>query len=124
MGGTSQLPERFEALLNEFQIVSARPQQAVEQTAGSNLTKEFEQLLLAFDRLPEFDQKPAKTLLEIAGVDESELSCSRILAFFLDPEEKHQLGDLTLKALIELFPTGEAYSSNELRGVAVDPEVQ
>jgi PD-(D/E)XK nuclease superfamily len=46
-------------------------------------------------------QRKPKTLLEIARFPHSELAHSNILAFFLDPNEEHGLGDTFLNSLLK-----------------------
>jgi hypothetical protein len=77
----------------------------------------------AFEQVPTSDHKPVKTLLEVAGVSERERVWSNILAFLLDPNEKHQMGDVVLKALVELHSRGKAYSSGAFGAVKVETEV-
>ena len=69
--------------------------------AGAGSLAEFENLLASFDLLPKAEKKPFTTLLEIANYPRSELACSNILAFFLNPDEEHKLGGLVLDSLLE-----------------------
>jgi hypothetical protein len=50
------------------------------------------------------------TFMQVAGYSHYENVCSNILAFYLDPQEEHDLGDLVLNALLEV--AGDAESSN------------
>jgi hypothetical protein len=45
--------------------------------------------------------KSSKTFMEIARFPHSELACSNILAFFLNPNEEHGLDDVFLSSLLE-----------------------
>src|SRR6266516_4519599 len=80
-------------------------------TAGADSLAEFENLLASFDRLPKAEKKPFTTLLEIAKFPHSELACSNILVFFLDPDEEHKLGGLVLNSLLEAAAFTEKLSS-------------
>src|SRR6266446_3576161 len=71
--------------------------------AGAGSLAEFEYLLASFDLLPKAEKKPFTTLLEIANYPHSELACSNILAFFLNPDEEHKLGSLVLNSLFSVL---------------------
>ena len=60
----------------------------------------FENLLSEFKKLPA--TKRELTLLQVAGYPHYENVCSNILAFYLDPEEEHGLGDLLLQSILGL----------------------
>jgi len=62
---------------------------------------DFEDLLQKFRHLPGNGKASAKTFLEISDFPQSELVCSNILAFFLDPNEEHGFGDLFLDSLLQ-----------------------
>jgi hypothetical protein len=59
----------------------------------------FEHLLELFRQLPEV-KTPSKTFLGVSRFPHSELACSNILAFFLDPKEEHGFDVLVLKSLL------------------------
>src|SRR6266516_3289414 len=46
-------------------------------------------------------QQPRETFLEIAKLQTSELVYSNLWKFFLSPDERHGLGDLVLRSLLE-----------------------
>ena len=65
-------------------------------------------------------EKP-KTFLEIMGCENRETISSNILKFFLDSEEKHQLGDLCLRVLLSLYEP--EYSNKSFRVKSIKTEV-
>jgi len=92
------------------------------RTAGAESLAEFENLLASFERLPNAEKKPFTTLLEIAKFPRSELACSNILAFFLNPNEEHNLGGLVLKSLLEAADPTQKVSWVSPRSVEVRRE--
>ncbi len=66
----------------------------------SDSLRDYERFLSKFRNLLPLRRKP-KTLIEIAHFPRSELAHSNMLAFFLDPKEQHELGDVFLKALLK-----------------------
>ena len=60
---------------------------------------------------------PAKTFLEIAGLERVENACSDILKFFLNPNEEHGLGDLVLRSLLEIVEP--KFAPGRLRAIQV-----
>src|SRR5206468_2456342 len=90
----------------------------------SENTKEietFQNLLLEFQRLLPLKRKP-RTLLEISRFPRSELACSNILAFFLDPNEEHGLGDIVLNSLLEASGHDKECMNQRLESVEVKRE--
>lgn len=63
-------------------------------------TTPHQDLLAEFRRLPPSPRN--LTFMQIAGYPHYENVCSNILAFYLDPQEDHCLGDLVLTALLEV----------------------
>ena len=57
-------------------------------------------LLEEFNRLPPSPPEPTN-LFSVAGFPHYENVCSNILAFYLDPENEHGMGDLLLAALLD-----------------------
>jgi hypothetical protein len=69
----------------------------------------FKKLLKDFEsQLPL--KRPPKTFMEITRFPHSELACSNMLAFFLDPNEEHGLGDVLLSSLLEAY--NQKYTAN------------
>lgn len=60
---------------------------------------EAKRVLDASARLPHASRAP-KTFLEVAGIQWRELPITKILGFFMDAREEHELGDLVLRALL------------------------
>ena len=58
----------------------------------------YNALLLAFANLPR--AKAKTTFMEVAGYPHHENVASNLLAFFLDSEAEHEMGDLVMSALI------------------------
>lgn len=69
---------------------------------------EFRHLLEIFQTLPKTPRN--LTFMQVSGYPHYENVCSNILAFFLDPEEEHGLGDLLLQSLVTLHSKAEAFS--------------
>jgi hypothetical protein len=65
---------------------------------NSPMDKKFLNLLLTFASLPK--AKSRATFLEIAGYPHYENVASNLLAFFLDSEAEHEMGDLVMSALL------------------------
>jgi hypothetical protein len=82
----------FERLLGEFQVAQAQRPAALE---------EFTKLLEDFGTLPRRERRRPKTLMEVAGFPHHERPYSNILAFLLNPEEDHGMGDLVLRSLLQ-----------------------
>lgn len=61
----------------------------------SNLAN-YKDLLTEFKRLPPSPRE--FTFMQVAGYPHYENVCSNILAFYLDPQEEHGLGDLVLRS--------------------------
>jgi hypothetical protein len=85
------------------------------------ISHDLEALLNGFAKLPAHEDRPL-TFMEIAGYPHYENVCSNILAYFLDPEQKHGLCTLILDALMGV---GESGPSNESMGsnLSVEREV-
>ena len=81
----------------------------------------FKELLDEFKELPDRVECPP-TFMEIAGYPHYENVCSNILAFFMDPEEGHSLGNLMLDALVSTAKI-DASEGNISSSVSVDREV-
>lgn len=66
--------------------------------------KDFQQLLAEFSQIPKAQPAPV-TYLEIARYPYSRFEevCSRILAFYLQPENEHGLGNILLISLFEVL---------------------
>lgn len=80
-------------------------------------------LLDDFGKLSIRDERP-QTFMEIAGLPRREDACSKILAFFLDPEEAHGLGTLVLDALADARNKNETFGNGRIGGnVSVETEV-
>ena len=62
------------------------------------MESKFNNLLLSFASLPK--AKSRATFLEIAGYSHYENVASNLLAFFLDSEAEHEMGDLVMSALL------------------------
>src|SRR5437867_4396579 len=102
---------QFPEVLARFAAIPAAAPPSVDTSASHLDLDKLKQLLLAFRRLPGTEARSAKTFQEIANFPRSELACSNILAFFLDPTEEHGFGDLFLRSLLqatslELVPEG------------------
>jgi hypothetical protein len=104
---------KFGQLLREFQVAAAQP---------SPVLGDFTNLLESFGRLPQLERRKPKTLLEIAGFPRRELPYSNILAFLLDPNKEHGMGDLLLRSLLEA--AGEAGSMKTLSAGAARGHVK
>lgn len=61
-----------------------------------------------------------KTFLEIMGCDSRETISSNILKFFLDSEEKHQLGDLCLRILLSLYAPKYSNKSFHVKNIKTE----
>jgi PD-(D/E)XK nuclease superfamily len=111
----------FEVLLKAFDGVASEQVHQREHSfapAGEPADlEEFSGLLAAFGDLPLLTQRP-KTVLEIAGFPHTESVYSNMLAFFLDPQEEHGLGDLMLRSLLEA--AGQTELEKLLRDAQVD----
>lgn len=62
--------------------------------------KRLRRLLLSLQRANLNRPKRRKTFMEVAGVERREVTVSKILAFLLDSEAEHGLGDLWLRSLL------------------------
>ena len=71
----------------------------------------FQHLLELFQCIPREDRK--LTFMQVAGYPHYENVCSNILAFYLKPEEDHQLNNLLLECLLELHPQGGELSAEQ-----------
>ena len=69
-------------------------------------TTPHQDLLAEFLRLPPSPRN--LTFMQVAGYPHYENVCSNILAFYLDPQEDHCLGDLVLNALLEVSGAAES----------------
>src|SRR6266404_1499991 len=114
--------EEFEQLLKDFRDVGEHSTLEPSGKAAAGLLAGFETLLANFDLLPKAEKKPFTTLLEIAKFPHSELACSNILAFFLDPNKEHKLGGLVLNSLLEAAGFTQTASWVSPRSVEVRPE--
>lgn len=72
-------------------------------------TLNYEILKKIFTQLPKIDTQP-KSILEIAGFPHYENVISNLLAFYFDPMEDHNLGDLFLKSLFIATNSIDEYS--------------
>ncbi len=61
-----------------------------------------QQILRVSKSLPELPLQPRKNIFDILGVRNKETVNSRVLAYFLDPEEEHSFGTLFLDSLLEV----------------------
>lgn len=70
--------------------------------------------------------KIEKTIMEVMKNTDSELTCSNMLAFFLNPLEEHQFNELILKALINTLDNkGLIKSQNyNYEHISITPEYQ
>jgi len=114
--------EKFEQLLKNFRDVGDRSTLEPPGKAGARSLAEFATLLASFDLLPKAEKKLFTTLLEIAKFPHSELACSNILAFFLDPNEEHKLGSIVLNSLLEAAAFPERISPPSSRSVKIKRE--
>ena len=62
--------------------------------------RRLRKLLLRFQRANLNKPKRRPTFMEVAGIERREVTISRILAFFLNSEAEHHMGDLWLNSLL------------------------
>ncbi len=62
--------------------------------------RRLRKLLLAFQRAKLSKPKRRPTFMEVAGIERREVTISKILAFFLNSEAEHHMGDLWLNSLL------------------------
>lgn len=74
------------------------------------MEKDFYKLLMQFAALPE--PEPELGFFDIAGFPHYESVCSNILAFYLQPDHEHKLGDLVLFSFLKLL--GKHYSPQKV----------
>lgn len=72
---------------------------------------ELNELLVSFNKVNIKESLPP-TLMEIAGFPRWENVCSNILAFYLEPQREHGLGDLVLSSLLEIEQLGMQYQAS------------
>lgn len=65
-----------------------------------DMLEDYLKLLQAYQALPSTKQRTS--IFDISGYPHYENVCSNVLAFFLDPEKEHGLGDLILSSLLKL----------------------
>ncbi len=111
--------EKSEQLPKNFRDVGDHSTLEPLGKAGAGSPADFEKLLASFDLLPKGEKKPFTTLLEIARFPHSELACSNILAFFLDPDEEHKLGSFVLNSLLEAAVIPERISAPSPHSVEI-----
>jgi len=111
--------EKSEQLPKNFRDVGDHSTLEPLGKAGAGSPADFEKLLASFDLLPKGEKKPFTTLLEIAKFPHSELACSNILAFFLDPNEEHKLGTIVLNSLLEAAAFPERISAPSPHSVEI-----
>lgn len=71
---------------------------------------EFLELLHDFESLP--DTKNSESIFDIAGYPHYENVCSNILAFYLNPNNEHSLGNLLFSSLMNLAGGNESHQDN------------
>lgn len=82
-----------------------------------NIYDDFLELLHDFDSLP--DALKSESIFDIAGYPHYENVCSNILAFYLNPNNEHGLGNLLFSSLMNLVGGNESNQDN----VQIDREV-
>ena len=65
-----------------------------------NEKRHLRKLLLKFQRANLNKPKRRTTFMEVAGVEHREVTISRVLAFFMESEAEHGLGDLWMRSLL------------------------
>tara|TARA_R110000751_G_scaffold112188_1_gene211006 strand:+ start:12736 stop:13917 length:1182 start_codon:yes stop_codon:yes gene_type:complete len=75
-------------------------------------------ILKVSNSLPDLPQRPRKNMFDILGVQNKETINSRILAYFLDPNEDHGFGTLFFDSLLCLLIDikGKDWNSNDYSG--------
>lgn len=71
---------------------------------------EFMELLHVFESLP--DTLKSESIFDIAGYPNYENVCSNILAFYINPNNEHGLGNLLFSSLMNLSGGNESYQDN------------
>ena len=103
----SALEQLGTALQELTTTAEAAEQEAVKQKIAHD-EEVLTQLGTALEQLPPLPEGPPpqpKTFMEIAGYKETKFS--NMLAFYMDPEEEHGLGDLLPQALLECVERDE-----------------
>lgn len=85
----------------------------------NNVNDEFKKLLCDFERVPKSIK--SKTIFDIARYPHYENVNSNILAFYLNPNNEHGLGNLFLSSLIEV--SGGEIMNNQKTNIQVSREV-
>jgi len=83
------------------------------------MTKNFQQIVTEFEKV-NLKEPPGTTFLEIVAKSHMENVWSRILAFYLDPNEKHGFKDLLIRSLFYAIP--EERTIHTLRSYKVQTE--
>ncbi len=78
----------------------------------TNIYDEFLELLHDFETLP--GTFKSETIFNIAGYPHYENVCSNILAFYLNPNNEHGLGNLLFSSLMNLANGNESCQDNVL----------
>lgn len=76
----------------------------------TSIYDEFLDLLHDFESLP--DESKSESIFDIAGYPHYENVCSNILAFYLNPNNEHGLGNLLFSSLMNLAGGNESRQSN------------
>jgi len=76
----------------------------------TNTYDEFLELLHDFESLP--DTFKSESIFDIAGYPHYENVCSNILAFYLNPNNEHGLGNLLFSSLMNLAGGNESHQDN------------
>ncbi|MBL4909312.1 MAG: PD-(D/E)XK nuclease family protein [Alteromonadaceae bacterium] len=76
----------------------------------SNISDDFLELLHDFESLP--DTLKSESIFDIAGYPHYENVCSNILAFYLNPNNEHGLGNLLFSSLMSLAKGNESHQDN------------
>ena len=74
-----------------------------------DLVERFQTIVRDFSKIPQIDTDP--TWLEICRYPQSRFEevCSRILAFYLNPNAEHRINDLWLSALLDAVGKSDWY---------------
>lgn len=81
--------------------------------------KRLHELLLKLRRANLDKPKRRTTFMEVAGVERREVTISRVLAFFLESDAEHGLGDLWMRSL--LSAAAEADARFDPKGLQTSP---
>lgn len=108
-----QVMTDFQQLMTQFPDEdTSAPVEPLDLFSAQKVIEEFKQL--------NFPPEPKKTIFEIVGLGHLENVSSKTLEFFLDSTEKHGLGDLCLRVLLDLA----GVSVNSIKTQSVKREVR